>query len=94
MNKYETVMIVDDTLSQQKKDETIDKILQFIIKNGVAHEKKVLGSRKLAYQIKNNTTGYYCVIKFEANPSMIAELERIYRITDEILKFIVVREDD
>lgn len=94
MNKYETVMIVDDTLSQQKKDETIDKILQFIIKIGVAHKKEVLGSRKLAYPIKNNTTGYYCVINFEAKPSMITELERRYRITEEILRFIVVREDN
>ena len=47
--------------------------------------------RKLAYEINKNKEGYYVVYDFEANPKLIAELERNYRITDEIIKFIVVK---
>ena len=53
-----------------------------------------MGKRKLAYEIKKNVEGYYVLYNFEANPGFIAELERVYRITDGILKFIVVRKED
>ena len=49
---------------------------------------------KLAYDIKKNKEAYYMVFKFEANPTLIAELERVYRITDEVLKFITTRNID
>ena len=50
--------------------------------------------KKLAYDIKKNKEAYYMVFKFEANPTLIAELERVYRITDEVLKFITTRNID
>ena len=53
-----------------------------------------MGARRLAYEIGKNTEGYYVVFEFEAKPELIAELERNYRITDEIVKFIVVRKDE
>ena len=52
------------------------------------------GMKKLAYDIKKNKEGNYVVINFEAKPELIKELERIYRITDEVIKFIVVRKDE
>ena len=52
------------------------------------------GLKTLAYEIKKNKEAHYMLFTFEAEPSSIAELERIYRITDEILKFIVVRKED
>ena len=53
-----------------------------------------LGKRKLAYDVKKNKEGIYVVLYFEANPTLIAELERIYRITDEVIKFIDVRVEE
>ncbi len=53
-----------------------------------------MGLRKLAYEIGKNKEGYYVVFEFEAKPELIVELERNYRITDEIIKFIVVRKDE
>lgn len=53
-----------------------------------------MGNRKLAYEIGKNTEGYYVVFDFTAKPELITELERNYRITDEIIKFIVVRKDE
>ena len=50
-----------------------------------------MGKRKLAYEIKKNKEAYYMQINFESEPEAITELERIYRITDEILKFITIK---
>ena len=53
-----------------------------------------MGKKKLAYEIMKQKEGYYVVYKFEANPSLISELERNYRITDEVMKFIVIKEEE
>ena len=50
-----------------------------------------MGKRKLAYEIKKQQEGIYEVINFESKPEAIAELERIYRITDDIMKYIIVK---
>ena len=52
-----------------------------------------MGKKKLAYEIKKNKEAIYMLINFEAKPDSIQELERNYRIADDILKFIVVRKD-
>ena len=50
-----------------------------------------LGKRKLAYEVKKFEEGFYVVFYFEANPDLITELERNYRITDEVIKFMTVK---
>ena len=94
MNKYETVMILDCNISEEDRKNAIEKIKNYIEKNGEIRKIEDMGKRKLAYEVKKNKEGYYYIIEFTTNPENIAELERIYRITDEILKFIVVRQDD
>ena len=94
MNKYETVMILDCNISEEDRKNAIEKIKNYIEKNGEIKKIEDMGKRKLAYEVKKNKEGYYYIIEFSTNPENIAELERIYRITDEILKFIVVRQDD
>lgn len=94
MNKYETIMIIKDELTQEQKDAVIKKIEKYISENGKIESRESLGTKKLAYNIKNHKTGYYYIIEFESEPNSICELERIYRLTDEILKFIVVRKTD
>ena len=47
--------------------------------------------KKLAYEVKKNKEGYYVVINFDANPNLISELERNYRIMDEVIKFITIK---
>ena len=94
MNKYETIMILDCSISQESRISAIEKIKKYIESIGEIESTEELGKKKLAYEIKKNNEGYYCIINFSANPDDIAELERIYRITDEIIKFIVVRRND
>ena len=94
MNKYETVMILDCTISEEDRNNAIEKVKNYIQENGEIEKNEDIGKRKLAYEIKRNKEGYYYIIEFMAEPESIVELERICRITDEILKFIVVRKDD
>ena len=71
-----------------------DEGKQIGIINGKIESVEKIGKKRLAYEIKKNREGYYILFNFEAKPDSIAELERNYRITDEVLKFIVVRKED
>ncbi len=94
MNKYESVIIINPNVDEEKVKKLEDTFTNLINKNGNVTKVDELGKKKLAYDIKKNKEGYYVTFYFEANPDLIAELERNYRITDEIIKFIVVREEE
>lgn len=91
MNKYESVIILQGDLTDEKVNEVINKFENYINENGNLEKTENIGKKKLAYEIKKNKEGHYVIFYFEAEFGFIAELERIYRITDEIIKFIVVK---
>ena len=94
MNRYETVFIINPNVEESGIKALIEKFSTLINNEGKVESVDEMGNRKLAYEIKKNKEGYYVVINFEAQPELIKELERIYRITDEVIKFIVVRKDE
>lgn len=94
MNKYESVVIINPNLEAEGIKALIGKFSDLINSNGTVSSVEELGKRKLAYEIKKLNEGYYVVLKFEAKPELITELERVYRITDEVIKFIVVKEEE
>lgn len=94
MNKYESVIIVNPNLDEAGVKALEDKFTGLINENGKVESIDKMGKRKLAYEIKKQKEGFYIVLKFEAKPESIAELERNYRITDEVMKFIVVKEEE
>ena len=94
MNRYETVFIINPNVEETGVKALIKKFSDVINNAGKVENVEEMGKRKLAYEIKKNKEGYYVVINFEAQPELIKELERIYRITDEVIKFIVVRKDE
>lgn len=94
MNKYESVIIINPSLEQEATKALIKKFEDLINTDGKVEKIDELGKRRLAYEIKKSKEGYYVVYTFEAKPELIAELERNYRITDDVMKFIVVRLDD
>ena len=94
MNKYESIIIINPSLEEQGMKEIIKKFEDRINSEGKIESVEEMGKRKLAYEIKKNSEGFYVLYNFEAKPEFIAELERVYRITDGILKFIVVRKED
>ena len=91
MNKYESVVIINPNVEETALKALIERFSTLINTDGKVEQVNELGKKKLAYEIKKNKEGYYVVYDFEANPNLIAELERNYRITDEVIKFIVVR---
>ena len=91
MNKYESVIIINPNVDENAIKALIERFSTLINSDGKVEEVKELGKKKLAYEVKKNKEGYYVVYDFEANPSLIAELERNYRITDEVIKFIVIK---
>lgn len=94
MNKYESVIIINPNLEAESIKALIEKFSNLINKNGKVDSVEEVGLKKLAYEIKKNKEGYYIIFKFEAKPDSIDELERVYRITDEVIKFIVVKEEE
>ena len=94
MNKYESVIIINPNVDEAGIKALEDKFTGLINENGKVEKVDNMGKRKLAYEIKKCTEGTYLVFYFEAKPDSIKELERVYRITDEIMKFIVVRKED
>lgn len=89
---YETMFIIKPTLTEEETAAQIDLVKSNIEKNGgeiVACDD--MGTRPLAYEIQKNKRGYYFVAYFKAAPSAILELERNYRINENIIRFIFIK---
>ena len=92
MNKYESVIIINPSLDEQGIKDVITKFTDLINNNnGKVENVDEMGKRKLAYEIKKNKEAFYVQFNFESKPEAITELERIYRITDDVLKFITIK---
>ena len=91
MNKYESIIIVNPNVDEAGLKALEEKFTGLINENGKVESVENMGKRKLAYDIKKFTEATYVLFKFEAKPELIVELERVYRITDDIIKFITVR---
>ena len=94
MNKYESIIIVNPEVDEAGIKGLEEKFTGLINENGKVSEVKDLGKKQLAYDIKKFKEATYVQFDFEAKPELIAELERVYRITDDILKFITVKTND
>lgn len=95
MKKYESVIIINPKLEEKEIKDTIEKYKNMM--NEFSNKKVTvedLGERKLAYEIRKNNTGYYAVFNFYSAPNNISELERNYRIDDNVIKFIIMRQDE
>ena len=93
MNKYESVIIVNPNLDDAGVKALEEKFTGLINENGKVESVENMGKKRLAYDIQKCKEGIYLLFNFEAKPDSIKELERVYRITDEIMKFIVVKKD-
>ena len=94
MNKYESIIIIGQNVEEEGIKSLITRFTDLINTEGKVSNVNEMGKRKLAYEICKNKEGYYVLFEFEAKPELITELERNYRITDEVIKFIVVRKDE
>ncbi len=94
MNKYESVIIINPNLDEEGTKAIVKNFSDLINTDGKLEKVDELGKKKLAYEVKKNKEGYYAVFYFEANPTLISELERNYRITDDVIKFMTIKVEE
>lgn len=94
MNRYETIMILNPKLKEEENKNAIQKIKDLITSNGEIVTTEEWGLRKLAYPIQKFNEGYYVLIDFRSEADFIDELNRVYNITDEIIKHIIVKKEE
>ena len=94
MRHYENLVIVKPTLTEEEIQNTIATVEAIITDNGgEIVVRNDMGMRKLAYPIDKNERGFYSVIYFKGEPSSINEIERRYRINEELLRFVTIKYD-
>ena len=93
MNKYESIIIVNPNVDEAGLKALEEKFTGLINENGKVESVENMGKKRLAYEIKKFKEGTYMLFNFEAKPELISELERVYRITDDVMKFITVRKE-
>ena len=94
MRNYETMVILDPTLDESGLKQQADKIKEIISSNGEVVSVDEWGRRELAYEIKGHNEGYYLVIQFKAAPEISQQLNTEFRMNPNIIRGIVVREED
>ena len=94
VNRYETVFIVTPVLSEEQMKETVEKYTNFLKDHGaeIVYTNN-WGMRKLAYPIKKKTNGFYYLIEFKAEGSVINTLEVAYKRDERLLRFLTVSLD-
>lgn len=94
INKYETIFVIDATKTEEEITALVEKFKSLIEKNGEIESVDEWGKRRLAYAINDLTEGYYVLVNFKSSPDFPAELERVYGITDGIIRNIVIRSEE
>lgn len=80
-------------MEEDERNQVLDRLKDAINQNGTVGEIDDWGTRKLAYEINYNKDGYYYVLNYEADPSVVAEVERRARILDQILRYLTVKKE-
>lgn len=92
-NSYETVFILSTSLGDDGITATIDKFKSLIEAHGTIDSVDDWGKRRLAYPINKQNEGHYTLINFSSSPEFTAELDRIYKITDGVIRSLIVRKE-
>ena len=94
MNNYEIMFIIEAALEDDKKEAAIEMVKEIISSDGEVGKVNIWGNRKLAYPINKKNDGYYVVIEFAANADLPKELDRRLKISDSIIRHIIINKDE
>ena len=92
MAKYETMLVTSAALDEEATAALVGKFKSLIEANGTIDSIDEWGKKRLAYPINDEVEGVYTVIKFTSEPAFPAELDRVYKITDGVLRTMIVAE--
>ena len=94
MNQYETVFILTPVLSDEQMKEAVAKFKNLLIENGAdILNEEIWGLKKLAYNIQKKSSGFYAMLEFNAEPSVVKTLETGFRRDEKVIRFITIKQD-
>ncbi len=88
---YEAMIVIDPKLEEESRNEVLDRIKNLIEENGSLDKLNEWGVRRLAYEVNDISEGYYLLIDFKATPEFPSELERVMKIMDSVLRYLVIK---
>lgn len=91
---YETIMVLSVKDGDEAVQALVEKFKALIEKNATLQSIDEWGKRKLAYLINKESEGYYVLVNFESEAEFPAELDRIYKITDGVLRSLIIKKDE
>lgn len=95
MKAYELMLIIRPNLDDEAREGVLEKVRTILTADGgTIDSEEVWGKRRLAHEIDHTEEGDYQVVLFHADAATVAELDRVLNITDQVLRFMVVRRDD
>ncbi|MDO5491057.1 MAG: 30S ribosomal protein S6 [Bacillota bacterium] len=94
MTNYELMFIIDPALEDEARESVIEAVKGIIATEGEVGEVDVWGMRKLAYPIQKKNEGYYVVVTFKAQPTLPKELDRRLKISDHVMRHLIVNKDE
>lgn len=94
LKNYETVFILTPVLSDEQMKDTIDKFIDVLKNNGaeIVNEER-WGLKKLAYPILHKSTGFYSLVEFNAEPQVVAVLEKEFKRDEKVMRFLTIALD-
>lgn len=94
MNQYETVFILTPVLSDEQMKETVAKFRKVLTDKGAEIlNEEAWGLKKMAYAIQKKSTGFYCLMEFKAEPTVVKTLEVAYRRDEKVIRHMTVKLD-
>lgn len=94
MNKYETMYIISPTVDEEQVKALVEKFNNLISEHGEIQKVEEWGRKKLAYEVQDQKEGYYVLVYFSANPEFPLELERNFKINENILKYLILNKEN
>lgn len=95
MNKYELTLVISSKVDEEVKNATLDKAKALLERfGGKITDVEDAGKKRLAYEIQKMREAFYYFIKFEAEPTAPAEIESRIRIQENVLRYLIVSEEE
>ena len=95
MNKYELLYIISSDAPEEAREAIIKKFSDMVVADGgVVDSVEKIGMKKFAYPIQDKAEGYYVLMNFESEAEFPAELDRVYKITDGVLRSLIIKKGE
>lgn len=94
MKKYEVVLIFAPNMEEEARNTLVERFKGIVETNGTVDNVDVWGSRKLAYEINDFQEGYYVLLNITSGADVVDEIDRIAKITDNVIRHMIIREDE